>query len=197
MTKVYDRAYFDRWYRGRQRVHAEGEVRRKVTLALATAEYFLRRPVRTVLDVGCGEAAWLPHLRALRPRISYLGVDPSDYVVERFGQERNIRKGAFGGLGSLRLKASYDLIVCSDVLHYVPEADIGGGVEEIVQLLEGIAFLEVLTKEDDIMGDLEGLMKRPAAWYRKVFGRAGLVQVGAYSWVGPTLEDSVSALERF
>jgi SAM-dependent methyltransferase len=195
-TKQYDRAYFDRWYRGRNRVHGEGEVRRKVTLALATAEYFLRRPVRTVLDVGCGEGAWLPHLRALRPRLSYLGIDPSDYAVERFGQERNIRKGAFGALGSLRLKASYDLVICSDVLHYVPEADIAAGIDEIVKLLDGLAFLEVLTKEDDIIGDLQGLVKRPALWYRKTFARAGLVQVGAYCWVGPTLEDSVSALER-
>ena len=35
----------------------------------AMAEYFLRRPMRTVLDIGCGEGAWLPHLRALRPKI--------------------------------------------------------------------------------------------------------------------------------
>ena len=89
-------------------------------LAVTTAEYFLRRPVGNVLDVGCGEGAWLPHLRALRPRVQYLGLDSSDYAVERFGRARNIRKATFGDLPKLKLGV-YDLVVCSDVLHYVPD----------------------------------------------------------------------------
>src|SRR3546814_11937404 len=57
MTKQYDADYFQRWYRsggigGRQRLA------RKVALAVATAEYHLERPLRPVLDIGCGEGAW-------------------------------------------------------------------------------------------------------------------------------------------
>src|SRR5690606_26687004 len=57
MDKTYDQAYFDRWYRdggigGRQRLA------RKVALAVATAEYHLERPLKSVLDIGCGEGAW-------------------------------------------------------------------------------------------------------------------------------------------
>jgi SAM-dependent methyltransferase len=195
VTKQYDRAYFDRWYRGRHRVHSHDEVRRKVALAVTTAEYFLRRPIRNVLDIGCGEAAWLPHLRALRRRAAYIGVDPSDYAVEQFGESRNVRKGEFGNLRALRLRDLFDLIVCSDVLHYVPDADMARGVGEIVGLLEGVAFIEVLTKEDDIIGDLEGLIQRPARWYRRTFAAAGLVQAGAYLWVGPTVTSTASLLE--
>ena len=54
-TKRYDRAYFDHWYRGRNRVSSRDEVRRKVALAVAACEYFIRHPLRSVLDVGCGE----------------------------------------------------------------------------------------------------------------------------------------------
>ena len=108
MVKKYDRAYFEKWYRNpRSRVSSSAEVRRKVALAISVAEYFLRRTIRTVLDVGCGEGAWLPHLRALRPRVSYRGLDASEYVVERFGASRNISRAAFGALPKLRLE-TYD-----------------------------------------------------------------------------------------
>lgn len=194
MTKSYDRAYFDKWYR-RHRVHAAGDVRRKVGLAVSLTEYFLRRPIKNVLDIGCGEGAWFPHLRDLRPRLSYLGLDPSTYAVKRFGRTRNIRQASFGDLAGLKLPGIFDLVVCSDVLHYVPEDEIVSGVREIARLLGGVAFLEVLTAEDDIVGDLEGLLSRPAKWYHKVFGDVGLAPVGPYSWLAPALRPDTAALE--
>jgi SAM-dependent methyltransferase len=196
MTKRYDRAYFEKWYRSEDRVNSAAAVRMKVTLAVSVAEYFLRRKVRTVLDVGCGEAAWLPHLRALRPRIRYQGVDPSSYVVAEFGEARNIRQGSLGELGSLHIKRTFDLVVCSDVMHYVGDDDIRAGLNEIVHLCDGVAFLEVLTAEDDVIGDLEGMIQRPASWYRKTFTRAGLVPVAPYTWLAPELQPVASELER-
>ena len=61
---------------------------------LGVAEYFLRRKVRSVLDIGAGEGAWRAELRRLRPSIRYTGVDPSEYVVRRHGRRRNIRLAA-------------------------------------------------------------------------------------------------------
>lgn len=195
MTKQYDQAYFDRWYRRRAtRVNSRSEVRRKVALAVATAEYFLRRNLRTVLDVGCGEGAWLEHLRDLRPRVTYLGIDSSDYVVERFGRMRNIHKGSFADLPSRDL-AVYDLVVCSDVLHYVSDADIRRGLPALAEATDGIAFIEVLTREDDITGDLEGMIRRPATWYRRTFEAAGLTPAGPYCWLSPAFRDAVAELE--
>jgi SAM-dependent methyltransferase len=195
MTKEYDRAYFDRWYRhDATRVSSRVEVRRKVVLAVAMAEYFIHRPIRTVLDVGCGEGAWLPHLRALRPGVAYTGLDSSEYVVERFGRTRNIRRAAFGDLPSINLEV-YDLVVCSDVMHYVPDAELRAGLRSLAAVTDGMAFLEVLTREDDIFGDLHALIKRPAAWYRKAFASAGLTSVGPYCWLGPAFQDGVAAME--
>jgi SAM-dependent methyltransferase len=193
--KRYDEAYFNRWYRGPARVHERGEVRRKVALAVAVAEYFLRGPVRSVLDVGCGEGIWFTHLRSLRRRASYVGVDSSDHAVQQFGEARNIRKGTFGGLPRLRLRKGFDLVVCSDVLHYLDEREIRRGLPELVRVTSGLAYLEVLTREDDIIGDLEGIIRRPAAWYRRLFTRAGLTEVGPYCWLSAALRKDAAELE--
>ena len=194
--KQYDRAYFDHWYRGRNRVSTRDDVRRKVSLAVATAEYFLHRPLHSVLDVACGEGAWQPHISDLRPAAKYLGLDPSDYAVERFGAARNIHKAAFGDLASVRLRRRFDLVVCSDALHYINDDDIRAGLPELVRVAGGVLFLEVLTADDDIIGDLHGMIRRPAAWYRKLFERAGLSKVGPYTWIAPHLREDAAALER-
>jgi SAM-dependent methyltransferase len=190
-VKQYDRAYFDKWYR-RVRVHGTGEMQRKVAMAVGVCEYFLRRRIRNVLDVGCGEGAWFPHLRTLRPRVSYMGLDPSDYAVERFGQARNIRKGSFAGLNVDR---RFDLVICSDVLHYLNERDIRGGLPALVRATGGIAYVEVVTSEEDIVGDLEELIRRPSSWYRRVFKDAGLIACAPYCWLQPDLASQVARLE--
>jgi SAM-dependent methyltransferase len=194
MSKQYDKAYFDRWYRGRTRVSTHAEVRRKVAVAIATCEYFLRRQLRTVLDIGCGEGAWLPHLQAFRPRVQYTGLDSSEYAVKRFGRERNIRQASFGDLPDLGLGV-FDLVVCSDVLHYVPDAELRAGIKPLADATDGLAFIEVLTKEDDIVGDLDGFIHRPAAAYRKLLTSAGMTFVGPYCWLSPAFLDAVAELE--
>ncbi len=176
-------------------MHASGELQRKVALTIAAAEYFLHRQVRTLLDVGCGEGAWQPEVRALRPRLRYLGLDPSEYAVARFGRERNLRRAAFDELRSLRLPRKFDVVVCSDVLHYLPDDQIRRGLTELVSLSAGIAYIEVLTAEDDIVGDLDGFIRRPAAWYRRLFEGAGLRSAGPYLWLAPPLQSSAASLE--
>ena len=66
MAKRYDRAYFDQWYRQRG-IGGARRLARKVALAVATAEYHLERPIRTVLDIGCGEGGWFTERRKRRP----------------------------------------------------------------------------------------------------------------------------------
>ena len=194
MTKRYDRNYFDKWYRGRDRVNTAAEVRRKVTLAVAETEYFLRRTLRSVLDVACGEGAWFPHVKALRPRASYRGLDPSDYAVAAFGRERHIEKGSLRDVA--RLEGTFDLVVCADALHYIDDDEIADALPHVASVAGGVLWLEVLTREDSIIGDMEGLIRRPAAWYRQSFAAAGLTQIGTYMWLAPPLRDDPAALER-
>src|SRR5690606_33978690 len=94
MQKQYYRAYFDRWYRGGG-IGGAQRLARKVALAVATAEYWLQRPVRSVLDIGCGEGAWRAPLLKLRPKLQYIGFDSSQYAVRRHGARRNLHLARF------------------------------------------------------------------------------------------------------
>jgi predicted TPR repeat methyltransferase len=194
--KTYDRTYFDRWYRDlRHAVSSPQALKRKVALALAVAEYYLGHEVRNVLDIGCGEGVWRRPLRKLRPRIEYLGLDSSEYAVGRYGRARNIRLATFGQLGELRFAANFDLIVCSDVLHYVHAAELRRGLVGIAEMLGGVAFLELFTSRDAPDGDKHGFIRRSQKWYLSTFSGAGLVACGSHCYLGPKLEACVAALE--
>jgi SAM-dependent methyltransferase len=197
MPKVYDHAYFDKWYRHpRHAVGSRDELRRKVALAVSVAEYYLGRPVESVLDVGCGEAPWRAPLRALRPHIHYRGLDASEYVVRRYGRSRDIGLARFGDLAELCFERRFDLVVCSDVLHYLKPAEIRAGLGGIADMLEGVAFLELFTSRDNVAGDRAGYIPRSPAWYLRTFEEAGLMPCGSHCYLGFRLMRGIAALER-
>ncbi|MGZ4684039.1 MAG: class I SAM-dependent DNA methyltransferase [Acidimicrobiales bacterium] len=193
---AYDRAYFDHWYR------AEGfgsptVLRRKVAFAVAAVEYLLARPLRSVLDVGCGEGPWQPVLADLRPRASYLGIDLSTYAVERYGTRRHLRLGSFAELGRVvpAGEGPFDLVVCVDVLGYVADEDMASGLAAIAERLGGLALLEVFTSEDDFEGDVEHYRRRAPARYLGWFADAGLARIGPNLFVGSSPRPLLSTFE--
>jgi 2-polyprenyl-3-methyl-5-hydroxy-6-metoxy-1,4-benzoquinol methylase len=182
--KSYDEAYFRKWYRDpRTRVHTPDSVRRKVRMVVGIAEYFLGRKLRSVLDVGAGEGAWRREIRRMRPDVRYVGVDPSEWVVARHGRRRNIRLGSFEDLPALQLGRGHDLIVCADMLQYIPDAALKRGVRHLASILKGVAYLEAYTSGDDMEGDLEGWHPRTRAQYRAVFAGAGLIGCGLHCYL--------------
>jgi len=196
MTKTYDKQYFDRWYRNSKHERdSRALLDRKVHLAVSLAEYYLERPIRSVLDIGCGEAVWRAPLLKLRPKLDYRGVDSSEYAVSRFGKSRNIAFASFGQLEQLRFGAPVDLLVCSDVMHYVPDAELNRGLKGFSELCDGLAFLEIWSKEDDIVGDKIGFIERPAAWYRKQFAKVGFAPCGSHCYLSADLQQSAASLE--
>lgn len=181
--KSYDREYFDRWYRDpADRVATIESLRRKVRLAVSVAEFLLGRPIRTVVDVGCGEAPWYPILRTLRKDVRYIGIESSEYALGRFGAARNIRRGSLATLATLRLPRSVDLVVCADVLQYVETHEIERGLKAIHRMLAGVAYIESFTSVDAMEGDRDRWHDRSASDYRKLFRRAGLTQCGPYCY---------------
>lgn len=199
--KTYDRAYFDRWYRSAKASKgSKALLARSVALAVASAEVVLGRPIRSVLDVGCGEGPWQPALRALRPDVAYLGLDASEYAVRRFGRARNLHFARFGDLAHLRPCRPVDLLVCADVLHYVPDREFKAGMSGLAELCGGLCYAETYTAEDlegdDAEGDFEGFIARPSKTYRRAFERQGFTFLGQHCWLSPALAGQATALER-
>jgi SAM-dependent methyltransferase len=194
--KRYDREYFERWYRSDRAVVSPALIGRKARLALAAAEHLLGRSVITVLDVGCGEGQWRAPLLRARPGIAYTGIDPSEYAVKRYGARRNIRPGSFGALDRADIAEAYDLIICSDVLQYVPAADLRNGLRAIADRLSGVAYIEAFTTGDDMIGDHVDWHDRSADEYRRVMRQAGLLPLGLYCYLPQRLEYLTNELER-
>src|SRR5205823_5607662 len=152
------------------------------------------RLIRTVLDVGCGEAPWYPILRRLRPGVRYVGVESSEYAIERYGAARNIHYGTLATLGRMKSLRVSDLVVCADVLQYVSTAEAERGLRAIRRLVGGAAYIEAFTTEDAMAGDHVDWHERTAAEYRRLFRRAGLTQCGPYCF---TDLDELDALTNF
>ncbi len=194
MDKHYDQAYFQRWYR-REDIGGSARLARKVAMAVAMAEYYLERPIRSVLDVGCGEGAWRAPLLRLRPKLQYMGFDSSDYAVQRYGRTRNLHPARFGDFAWLRPCAPVDLLVCSDVMHYLPSRELRQGLPGLAELCGGVAFLETFAAEDEFEGDHDGFQSRAASWYRRQFTSVGFTGVGSHCWLSPALQGEAAALE--
>lgn len=194
MAKRYDRRYFDTWYRSRG-IGGARRLERKVALAVAVAEYQLERPIRSVLDIGCGEGAWRAPLRRLRPKLRYIGFDSSPYAIERYGARRNLHLAGFADFQHLRPCPPVDLLVCADVLHYLPAREIDRGLAGLAELCGGVAFLETFAREDETVGDDDGFHRRPARFYRRRFQALGLQPLGSHCWLSPALAPGATSLE--
>ncbi len=196
IVKSYDQTYYDRWYRSGSAVITPESRMRKVHVATAAAEFVLGRGIRSVLDIGCGEGAWRTDLRRLRPDLHYQGIDPSEYVVRRFGRRRNIRLGSFSTLGLMGLRRRFDLVVCADVLAYVPTAQLQRGLVAIRKRMNCVAYIEAYAASDELIADFEGWHHRSEAEYRRAFQRAGLIPCGLHCYVSREKRHLLAALER-
>jgi SAM-dependent methyltransferase len=154
----------------------------------------LGREIRSVLDIGCGETPWRTELRRSRPGIHYLGTDTSEYVAKRFSA-RKVKLAGMGDLDGLKLRKSYDLIVCADMLEYVPRDDMARGLATIARVLGGVAYLEAFTTSDELVGDREGWHHRTPAMYRRAFKTAGLISCGLNCYITERGLARMNALE--
>ncbi len=195
--KRYDRAYFEKWYHDpATRIRRRADLERKVALAVGACEYVIGGPVRSVLDVGAGEGEWGLALRRLCPRATYVGVEPSEYAVERYGARRGLVRGGLTDLDALGFTSPFDLVVCSDVLHYVDTAALRRGLPQMARLVSGMAFCDLFVSGDAAGGDMRHWQRRTAAFYRRAFAAADLVACGLHCYVPRERAEFLWALER-
>jgi hypothetical protein len=134
-------------------------------------------------------------LHRLRPHARYAGVDSSAWAVGKWGVRRNLRLGSIETLDQLGLNGPFDLVVASDILHYLDTTTLRAGLEQVVAQVGGLAFLPTFTAEDEIDGDRAHFQRRSAATYRRLFRSAGLLPLGMYAWTVPEFASELAKLE--
>lgn len=194
--KSFDRTYFDKWYRDPvHKVGTDDDLARQVRLAVAAAEYMLMRPIETVLDAGAGEGRWQPLIKKFRPNASYVGVDPSDYTTSTFGKSRNLVQGTFDDLDKLFPKQKFDLVVCCSVLNYLPPKDFKRALAQLARRTAGLAFIEIFSSEDSVVGDTNNWYTESSKTYKKWMKKAGYIHCGLHCYIIEELESNTAALE--
>ncbi len=161
----FDAAFYRRFYLNpKTRVVTRAEMARRADLVAA----FLRHaeyPVRSILDIGCGlglmRAALLRHF----PRARYTGLEVSPYLCERYGWVQ-------GSAASFQNPRAFDLVICYDVLQYLPGRDAAKALTNLGSLCAGVLHFGVLTREDwDLYCDRTNTDRdvhiRPGNWYRR------------------------------
>ena len=101
----------------------------------------------------------------------------------------------FADFEHLRPCAPADLLVCSDVLHYLPTRELARGLPALAELCGGVAFIEAFAREDEAVGDDHEFKRRPAAFYTTRLRATGLRPLGSHCWLSPALAGQATALE--
>lgn len=165
---AFDQHYFTHYYaRPATRVVEPAHFAR---LARFIAAYLdlLECPVAQALDAGAGAGSLIRRLRRHYPQASFLGIDVSDYACTRHGWTRaSIAEFSSG---------QYDLVVCHDVLQYLPDPEAEKALENLAKVCRGALYFLALTREDwrencDQSRTDGEVYLRSARWYRQRLGK--------------------------
>jgi SAM-dependent methyltransferase len=172
----FDRSYYQRYYFDpRTAVASRREMQARARLIAAfTAHAGL--PVHRILDAGCGTGVLRAALTRLLPRAHYVALESSEYLCERYGF-------VHGRIEQYRVRAPFDLVICYDVLQYLPQAAAQRALANFGRLCRGALYFTALTRYDyqhncDQARTDADVHLRSGSWYRtrlrRQFREAGL-----------------------
>jgi 2-polyprenyl-3-methyl-5-hydroxy-6-metoxy-1,4-benzoquinol methylase len=176
----FDAEFYRRHYRdARTRVVSPREMRRRAEFVAAFARH-ADWPVRSILDVGCGLGLMRRPLAERFPRARYTGLEVSQYLCDRYGW-------TCGSAADFRPRRPYDLVICYDVLQYLPLAEASAAMRNLARLCRGVLHFGALTTEDwryhcDRRLTDRNVHLRSADWYRRRLA-AGFLNAGSGMFV--------------
>jgi 2-polyprenyl-3-methyl-5-hydroxy-6-metoxy-1,4-benzoquinol methylase len=192
MRQTFDKAYYDRFYRNaKTRAVTPAAARRQAAFIAAYLRH-LEVPVTRIIDVGCGVGMSLRALARQYPTAFTHGVEFSPYLCERYGWQP-------GSVVDFEAEQPFDLVVCNDVLAYLPEVECAQALSNLARLCRGALYLGILTADDADLYDPQRTDPhqhlRPAAWYRRRLQRH-FVSVGGGLYLKRPLAVTVWTLDR-
>lgn len=161
----FDAAFFQRYYADPATRVATREDQAKLAAMIGGVAHYCGFRVRRILDAGCG-VGWLrAPLRRQFKGAEYVGLEVSEYLCRRHGW-------IHGDLPTHRDTGGYDLVVCHDVLQYLPDRHAARAIGALARLSRGLLYFSVLTAGDwkhnaDTARTDRGVHLRTAEWYRR------------------------------
>jgi len=182
---VFDRDYYQRFYfNPRTAVTSRAEMRARARMIAACVQY-VGLPVQRILDAGCGVGMLRAPLARALPRARYVGLEFSQYLCRRYGWRQ-------GSIASFRARERFDLVICYDVLQYLPAPEARRAIANLARLCRGALYFGALTLEDwrqncdqSRTDRIAGL--RRGSWYRRELARA-FRPLGCGMWLKRDLE---------
>ncbi len=167
--KSFDAGFYQRYYRDPQsRVATRADAIRLGRFICAYTAY-LGFTVKRVLDAGCGLGHLRGPVREYFPRARYIGIETSDYLCRRYGWVQK-------SIAAYAPEAPFDLVLCHDVLQYLPDREAVRALGNLARLCRGALYFSVLTTEDwrrnaDRARTDSGVRLRPVDWYKARLAR--------------------------
>ncbi|HET6348510.1 MAG TPA: class I SAM-dependent methyltransferase [Candidatus Krumholzibacteria bacterium] len=194
VRRQFDQAFFKRYYHdATTSVISADDVFKRACFVLAYLAH-LQVPVHTVLDAGCGTGLWMQALHDIDHSIDYFGFDPSEYLCRKHGWLQST-------VAEFRTRRRFDLVVCQDVMQYMPAAEVERSFAAIARACRGALYFDVPTSDDIDDGFLDmkrtdrKIHVRSAEWYRRRL-RKHFVNAGGGVFVMPDARTVLLALER-
>ena len=163
-SQDFDRAFFQRYYGdAATRVADAGDATRLVRLIAGIVDYHGVR-LKRVLDAGCGVGLLRAPLRRRYPGVRYEGLEVSPFLCRKFGWHED-------SLDRYRPARRFDLVICHDVLQYLPDRAAAAAIANLARLTQAALYLSVLTRRDwqhaaDQSRTDRDVHLRSAEWYR-------------------------------
>lgn len=167
---TFDAGFYQRFYLDPvTRVTTRTEMARRAG-TIATLVKQLELPVRRILDAGCGLGWMRPPLQRAFPHAAYTGLEVSEHLCRRYGWTN-------ASLASYRSRAPFDLVICHDVMQYLPDAAAARAMANLGRLCRGALHFHVPTVEDwrrnaDRSCSDGDIRLRTTQWYRSRLARS-------------------------
>ena len=179
----FDRDYYRRFYEDDETSIVSPEMREnEIAFVLAFCRH-IGLQVERFADVGAGTGWWAAEFVSQYPDCRHLETyDASAAACAAYGHARI-------PLQKLSGKAA-DLVVCRDVLRYLPDADAEEGSRRLARKCRGVLYLHLVTREDEFdeeASDAEGHF-RPVSWYRRRLADEGFRDCGMGLFVSARLK---------
>jgi len=183
--------YYRRYYQDpRTAVTTPAMQRNEVAFVLAFCRH-VGLKIERFADVGAGTGWWAREFSKRYPKCRVIETfDASRVACELYGHKHATIQKLTG--------RPADLVVCRDVLRYLPDSQVDKAIRKLAAKCRGALYLQVITSDDDIdeeASDMKGHF-RSAASYRRRLHDAGFADCGMGLYVSQTFEDfSAFAME--